>query len=183
MTRTLSTLSVPLWCAFFLIGCGKSAVENKAAFESPQSHNGSNVISSCSSEEVTRATVSSLSTDEAVGICRKMALTLGHAPSVRLLRELSMAVSALRRAGATRDMVSDTHDIMRIVKARGQLTNDDSMIATFNVVYKILTGMQGRASLAELAEFLEALGPTAETKSDEGLMHDAAVISVMKKGY
>jgi len=183
MNRILSILCVLLWTTFFLTACGKSAVEKKADFEQPQLDSGSNVISSCSSEEVTRAMVLTLSPDETVEICRKMAFTLGHAPSVRLLRELSMALSALKRAGAAKDTVSDARDIMRIVKARGQLASDDSMVATFNVVYKIVIGMQGRASLAELAEFLEALGPNAETKSDEGLMHDAAVISVMKKGY
>ena len=178
--RTFSTLLVPLGCLLLLTGCGKSGEETRA--EQLALDRDPTLISSCSFDGVVRVRVLDVSSQETEEICERMSTILRRKPSVRLLRELSKAVSELRRAGLGDEMSLNAHHFMRIAKARGQLNSDDSMVSTFNVVFKIVTGMEGRVTATELAGFMEDLGVDAESMSNQGLLHSAAVLSTMKTG-
>lgn len=178
--RTFSTLLVPLGCLLLLTGCGKSAEETRA--EQLALDRDSTLISSCLFDGIVRVRVLDVSSQDTEDICERMSTTLRRKPSVRLLRELSKAVSELNRSSTSGDMSLNAHHFMRIAKARGQLNSDDSMISTFNFVFKIVTGMEGRVTAAELAEFLESQGTDAESISNKGLVQSAAVLSTMKAG-
>jgi len=177
-TRTVWTFLLPFGYSLLLAGCGKSAEESQA--EQLAFDRDATVLASCSFEATARVRVLDVSSQETEEICERMSAVLKEKPSVRLLRELSKALSVLKRSGASEDMSRDADHFMRIAKARGQLNSEDAMISTFNVAFKIVTGMEGRVTLADLATFLESLGPDAETMSNQGLLQNAAVLSTWK---
>jgi hypothetical protein len=164
---------------FTLAGCGKST-EEKNAHESALNSD-STILSSCSMESVTPFSIATLSRADTSNICEKMNGTLGKPPSVRLLRELSKTVSTLHMIGRSSDPIGDAYQFMRIVQSRGQLKSDDAMIGTFNIVFKIVNGTDGRVKPKDVNITLSQLGRGAETISDEGLVKTAALLSVMKQ--
>jgi hypothetical protein len=177
-TRTFLTPILLFGCALVVAGCGKSQEERQVeqvAFDQDKT-----VLSSCSFDAVMRIRVPDVSSRDTEQICEAMVTTLRRNPSVRLLRELSKAVTTLTPGGTTEEQILQARHFMRIAKARGQLKSDDAMISTFNVVFKIVTGMRERITMAELAEFTEQMGVEAESMSDEGLSHSAAAISAFK---
>jgi Na+-transporting NADH:ubiquinone oxidoreductase subunit NqrC len=165
-------------CALLVSGCGKSLEERQA--EQVVFDQDTTVLASCSYDSISRIRVSEVKSRDTEQICEAMVTTLRRNPSVRLLREMSRAVSTLTPDGATEEKVLNTRHFMRIAKARGQLSSDDAMISTFNVVFKIVTGMKGRVTMAELAEFMEQMGLDAQAMSDEGLTYSAAALSAFK---
>ena len=78
-------------------------------------------------------------------------------------------------------MVANAYQFMRVAENRGQLNDDDLMSATFEVVFKIASGTDGRVMPKDLNIFLSSLGPGARTMSDEGLINSASLLSVMKQ--
>ena len=87
----------------------------------------------------------------------------------------------LHQTGSESDMVGNAYQFMRIAESRAQLDSDDAMIATFEVVFKIVNSMDGRVTAKDLNIFLSNLGRGAKTMSDEGLINSAAVLSVMRQ--
>jgi hypothetical protein len=73
------------------------------------------------------------------------------------------------------------YQYMRIVESRGQLTNDVAMMNTFNVVFKINSGSNGRVTPRDLNRMLSDMGSTATRLSDDGLINLGAMISVQKR--
>ncbi len=176
-TLTLSTaLSLSL---FILSGCGKSAQEVEAQQRALDADEA--VVSSCVFDAVLPVSISSMSAQETSQICEKMSKTLGRKPSVRLLRRLSKAVSLLQQSGRESDVLGNAYQFMRIAESRGQLGSDDAMMATFEVVFKIVNSMDGRVTARDLNIYLSNLGRGAKTISDGGLIHSAAVLSVMRQ--
>jgi len=118
-------------------------------------------------------------------ICEKMARRIGANPSARSLRELSEAVYMMKVKGGPQDMVENAYQCMRVVESRGQLKNDAAMISTFNIIYKIHVGMEGRVSPRELNMLLSSFGNMAKKINDEGVYYEAAALSVRKQdaGY
>lgn len=179
--RNISTLVLCTAVITFAVlsGCGKSE-EERAAQERTLNAD-TTILTSCAFEAVTPVSLSTMSGQDTAAVCDKMAKAMGENPSVRLLRQLSMAVYHLKRVGRTDDTAGEAYQFMRIAEARGQLKDSEAMIATFNVVYKIITGTDGRVTAKDLNIFLREVGPGAMTMSDEGLINSASVISAMKQ--
>ena len=167
-----------------LTGCSKP-VEGRQAVERPVDHDStsfsSTSLSSCAIDSVKTVSLATVSWSDTAGICEKMARVLGHPPSGRLLSKLSKAVSTLSMTGRGTDQIGNAYQFMRIVESRGQLTNDDAMISTIDIVFKIVNGTDGRVMPKDLNIFLSELGDGALKMSDEGLIHSAAMLSVMKQ--
>lgn len=175
-------LTVSLMC-LTLLGCGESA-EEVAAKETVK-NNDSSIIASCSYESVSLVSISTVSNSDTAAICEKMARRIGSNPSIRALRSLSTAISAMSMKSKVDDIADMAYQYMRIVESRGQLNNDTAMINTFNIVFKINNGMEGRVSPKDLNILLSNLGDDAKKLSDEGVMYLAASLSVKKQdaGY
>jgi hypothetical protein len=177
--NTIPMSAIFILAALILSGCGKSSEEMQA--QERALDNNSTMLASCGFETVSPVRISTLSGQKTAAICEKMTKTLGKNPSVRLLRQLSKAVSLLPETGRNDDRIGNAYQFMRIAESRGQLENDDAMIATFNVVFKIVSSMDGRVTAKDLNIFLSNLGRGAKTMSDDGLIHGAAVLSVMRQ--
>lgn len=162
-----------------LSGCGKSPEELRAQERALDSN--PTMLASCAYETITSIRISTLSGQDTAAICEKIANTTGENPSVKLLRGLSKAVSTLQQIGRSDDMIGDAYQLMRIAQSRGQLKNDDAMIATFNVVFKIVNGTEGRVKPKDLNILLSQLGQGATKMSDQGLINSASALSVMKQ--
>lgn len=180
MRHKTQALSAVLASALIaLSGCGKSAQEIEAQQRALDSSAES--VSSCAFETVLPVSVSTLSGQETSMICEKMSDMLGKNPSIRLLRRLTKAVSLLQQTGRESDVVGNAYQFMRVAESRAQLDSDDAMMATFEVVFKIVNSTDGRVTAKDLNIFLRKLGRGAKTMSDDGLIHSAAVLSVMRQ--
>lgn len=164
----------------FLTACVKSNEEiqvEQAALDDDVS-----LLKSCDRSDVSKVRIETLSSDETAEICNAEAEMLGRYPSVRLLRELSKAVYGLKSTHKETDLVGNATEYMRVARARGQLQDDEAMIRTFNMTFRIRTGMKGRVMPSDLVQYLDQLGEIkAKSISDEALLYDAAAISVMKQ--
>jgi hypothetical protein len=118
---------------------------------------------------------------DAAAICEKMARRMGHNPSVKLFRNLSKTVYFLNEKGLKDGMEANAYQMMRIAESRGQTQDDDAMIATFNIVFKIFVGMEGRVTPKDINVLLSQAGPGAKKMSDDGLYYIAAALSVAKQ--
>jgi len=166
--------------AFFLISaCGKSAAQLEAEQRTLDAD--TTVVSACTFNAVLPISIPMLSGEETAAVCDKMARTLGRNPSVRLLRHLSKAISSMKVQGRGDDTAANAYQFMRVVENRGQLNDEDRMLNTFDVVFKIVGGTDGRVMPKDLNIFLSNLGAGAKTMSDDGLYHSAAMLSVMKQ--
>ena len=167
-----------------LTGCSKP-VEERQAVERPVDHDStsfsSTSLSSCAIDSIKAVSLATVSWTDTAGICEKMARALGKPPSIRLLQGLSKAVSTLSMTGRSTDKIGNAYQFMRIVESRGQLSSDDAMISTFDIVFKIANGTDGRVMPKDLNIFLSELGPDASKMSDDGLIHSAGMLSVMKQ--
>jgi hypothetical protein len=163
----------------FLCGCGKSSEQVEAEQRALDAD--ITVVSTCTFDAVYPVSISLLSGQETAAVCDKMARSLGRNPTVKLLRHLSKAVASMKLQGYGDDIVGNAYQFMRVAEGRGQLKNDDAMFTTFDVVFKIVNGTDGRVMPKDLNIFLTRLGKGARTMSDEGLINSAAMLSVMKQ--
>ena len=91
----------------------------------------------------------------------------------------------IKSNGGPKDLVDDAYQFMRVVECRGQLMNDADMFNTFNVIYKIYIGMEGRVTPRELNMILSSFGGQAKKMNDDEVYRSAAILSIRKQdsGY
>jgi len=177
--KTLQLSVITIAALTLLTGCGKSAEEKEAEQRALDADR--TVVSSCTFKAVNPIEVFAMSGEDTAAVCEKMARVLGRNPSVRLLRHLSKAVVNMQIQGRSDDIVGNAYQFMRVAERRGQLDNDDAMYATFDVVFKVVNGTDGRVMPKDLNIFLSSMGEGAKKLSDDGLMRSASLISVMKQ--
>jgi hypothetical protein len=176
-TAGISVISVA--ALLLLSGCGKSSAQLEAEHRALDAD--LTVVPSCAFDAVYQVSISLLSGEETAAVCNKMARTLGRNPSVKLLRHLSKAVASMSLQGRGSDVAGNAYQFMRVAEVRGQLNNDDAIFATFDVVFKIVNGTDGRVTPKDLNIFLSSMGKGAKTMSDQGLINSAALLSVTKQ--
>lgn len=62
-----------------------------------------------------------------------------------------------------------------------QLNNEQAMLNTFELVFKIYNGTEGRVTPKDLNILLSNMGNRAQKLSDDGLINLASVLSVQKQ--
>jgi hypothetical protein len=178
MNKVRSTF-VLIMFALILFGCGETEAQKAARAQTLD--NDTAAIASCSYAGVREVSILSLSYADTSAICEKMAISIGRNPSVRALRRLSKAISIMETKGKVNDIADTAYQYMRVVESRGQLSNDQTMMNTINVVFKVYSGSEGRVTPKDLNILLGNIGAGAEKLSDDGIYKPAAMLSVQKQ--
>lgn len=181
-------LSVMALASTVLLGCGESGGDTNAGSNDTPANSqdvvmdtNPSIISSCAYDSVTSVSISTLSYADTAAICKKMATRIGSNPSIQSLRMLSKAVSDMHIQDNQVDVVGTAYQYMRVVESRGQLNDDAAMMKTFDVIFKIYNGTEGRVTPKDLNILLSNMGNGATKLSDDGLINLAALLSVKKQ--
>jgi hypothetical protein len=118
---------------------------------------------------------------ETADLCDQMVRRLGHQPTVASLRNLAKTVYALHHSGSKATPKEDAYQLLRIIESRGQQEDVAAMWRTFNMVFKIFNGMEGRVTPKDINIMLSTMGESAKKLSDDGIINLAAMLSVQRQ--
>jgi hypothetical protein len=140
------------------------------------------VVSSCSIESVRDTSISTFSWSDTSDACLAMKRRIYRYPTRSELRFLSKTIYVLHSNGSKATYAELADQVMSIVQARHLIepSQTAAMHSTMDTVVKIYSGMGGRVTPKDLSIMLWNAGNLAQTVSDEGLIHMAALADVMK---
>jgi hypothetical protein len=118
---------------------------------------------------------------ETAELCDQMVRRLGHQPTVASLRNLAKTVYALHHSGSKATPKEDAYQLLRIIESRGQQEDVAAMWRTFDMVFKIFNGMEGRVTPKDINIMLSTMGESAKKLSDDGIINLAAMLSVQRQ--
>jgi len=179
---------LPIKCCALLISaasllsaCGESPEEQKAREQALDGDR--SVLAACTGDAIRTVSISTFSWADTEELCRTMKLALGRQPTVAELRFVSKTVWVLHASGSKDTYQQNGYQVMSIVEARGQLAPSSSaaMFSTCDTVVKVFSGTGGKVSPKDLNVMLRNAGSLAQTMSDDGIIHMAAVLWDMKK--
>jgi len=139
-------------------------------------------LTACDADQMDVLAVDTLSHEDAATVCKTIQNSIGHVPSIRIAKELVLAMSGMEMKGDKTPVGDEAYQYMNIVEARGQTADDAKMYDTFNVVFKIYNGTMGHVIPRDINVALRAMAPgQAQQMSDDGLYSLGAIIQEQKK--
>lgn len=125
------------------------------------------------------ASVPTLSAIELTDVCTEIEHSLGHAPNFILLRKLGQDISLIQSKGVQTTPKDLAYQMLIITEKRGQLNDEKAMINTFDILWKISGGTNGRVTPKDMIEGIRGINATK--LSDDGLINIGAMISTYKR--
>ena len=147
--------AVCILLASFITGCGGSNVpigESDAEKEARDkaADQDQTPLKSCSSKDMDALRFTSVAHVDEAAICSTMESSLGHIPSIALVRHMAKAVFAYEVKGDKDSAQELTYQMMNIVEARGQQSNDAAIEESMETIFKIFNGTQGHVTPSDM---------------------------------
>jgi hypothetical protein len=136
----------------------------------------------CKESDIQAHEIEGVSTEDGVDICNSIKAAKGGAdPSDFLYKKLASAVLAMKIKGSKDQPKDISYQLMNIVEARGQISDDKAAANSFEVVFKMFSAWNGRITPTDVNIFLRSIGDSAKNLSDDGLTNMMALVLQQKK--
>ncbi|MBV4366503.1 hypothetical protein [Erwinia phyllosphaerae] len=120
------------------------------------------------------------SAQEMVDECNMLVTYLERQPTLKLLKETSIANVAFQMKGYNAGLSHTTDRLLQISKLRGQLGNgDDAIINNYNIAFKMYSAWNGEVTPDTIYGFLSHYGELSRKLSDDSFVHMMAVTRLM----
>lgn len=175
---SLLVAAIPIW--LFVSSSNTNSPENRAVAQ-PVNNDQSTVVS-CDWKNISSLKIVDFyNWQETADLCDQMVRRFGHQPTVASLRNLAKTVYALHNSGSKATAKEDAYQLLRIIESRGQQEDVAATWRTFDMVFKIFNGMEGRVTPKDINIMLSTMGESAKKLSDEGIINLAAMLSVQRQ--
>jgi hypothetical protein len=139
-------------------------------------------LTACAADQMDLLGVDSLSHADSATVCQTLQDSIGHVPSIRIAKGLSLAIAGMRMKGDKTPVADQAYQYTNIAEARGKTDSDDAIYNTFNVVFKIYGGSAGHVTPRDINVALRGMAPAqAQAMTDDGMYTLGAIIQEAKK--
>ena len=176
MSSRLNNIVTMIMIMLIVASCGKSDEEIQKELD-----NSSEVVVSCSSEEINKLQIRELTLYDTKNVCNEMQNALSFPITVASIRNLSRYAVGFQIKGWKMQPTDISYFLLENVKLRNQQNSKEKLHDNLVLAGKIYLGTEGRINPQDIYNMLKDSGTMARTLSDEGIIMMASYMDIKRK--